>query len=77
MKVVSNGSNNVVEWLAIYLEKKNIVLGCLYRPPSCQWGKFKEALDDIDANINKLGCPSPTILICGDFNLPIVKWEDP
>ena len=34
MTTISSGSNDVVEWLIIYLERKNMVLGCLYRPPS-------------------------------------------
>ena len=25
--------------------------------------------------INQFGPPSPTLLICGDFNLPIIKWK--
>ena len=35
MSIISSGSNDVVEWLVIYLESKRMVFGCLYRPPSC------------------------------------------
>ena len=76
MTTISSGSNDVVEWLIIYLERKNMVFGCLYRPPSCQGNKFQEALKSVNDAIDKLGCPSPTIVICGDFNLPIIQWEN-
>ena len=76
MKVLSSGSNDVVEWLIVFLENKRIAYGCVYRPPSCHQSKFKEALDNIERSIGSIGDPSPTVLICGDFNLPIIKWQE-
>ena len=36
---------------------------------------FKEMLADVSAAIEKMSAPMPTIIMCGDFNLPIIDWS--
>ena len=76
MKIISTGSTGVVEWLAVYLEKKKMVLGCMYRPPSCNQIDFRSALENLEKTLDELGSPSPIVLLCGDLNLPIIKWVE-
>ena len=38
--------------------------------------EFKEMLDAIENAIKKIPGKPPNIFICGDFNLPHVKWEN-
>ena len=76
LTVLSSGSNDVVEWISLHLERQNIAFLCIYRPPFCHSNKFEQALNQFNEDIEKLGTPSPTIFMCGDFNLPIIKWID-
>ena len=59
----------------LHLRKLNIVFITMYRPPSCETDKFKSILQIISNEIEKLGTPSPTVIICGDCNFPIIDWN--
>ena len=74
IKILSSGSNSVVEWLLIFFQRCNLALALLYRPPACLPGQFSEVLQLLGAEVETLGSPSPTVVLCGDMNLPLVKW---
>ena len=76
-------SNGAVEVLGLYSARENLFLVVLYRQPDDSTGgncssinEFKPALDKIQAEIAEIGEPSPNILICGDFNLPGISWDN-
>ena len=74
IKILSSGSNSVVEWLLIFFQRCNLALALLYRPPACLPGQFSEVLQLLGTEVETLGSPSPTVVLCGDMNLPLVKW---
>ena len=75
LKVISSGCNGTTEWMCIFLPAVGVVIANMYRPPACVENKFKEMLADASAAIERLGSPMPTVIVCGDFNLPIMNWE--
>ena len=48
---------------------KNVIISCLYRTPGSSTNAFSQTLCDLYTDL----CLSKTILICGDFNLDILK----
>ena len=69
--------------LGLYSARENLFLVVVYRQPDDSSGgncssinEFKPALDKIQAEITEIGEPSPNILICGDFNLPGISWDN-
>ena len=75
VEVLASGCNDTAEWNCLFLPVIRAVVVNVYRPPSCPEHKFKEMLAEISAAIGKISSPMPTIIICGDFNLPIINWE--
>ena len=74
--VIASGSNGIVEWLALYFRRKNMVFITVYRPPTCPSAAFTSVLDEIATKIEEIGPPMPTVIMNGDFNLPRMNWED-
>ena len=74
-QVLSSGSNGVVEWISIYLQPQNTLFICLYKPPTCEVTKFQEVVQQLNRDIDGLGTPVPNVLMCGDFNLPQIRWD--
>ena len=74
LKLLTSGCNGVVEWICLHLPAINAVLVNLYRPPTCPEVLFKHALSDVSQAIDSLGAPMPSVIMCGDFNLPSVDW---
>ena len=72
--IITQGDNGVVEWSCLYLPRIEVVFINIYRPPSCEEFSFLEALTKLSSGINSCGSPMPTILMCGDFNMPFVDW---
>ena len=75
VQVLSSGCNGTAEWLCLFLPVVRTVVANIYRPPSCAENKFKDTLTNISAAIEGISSPMPTIIVCGDFNLPIINWE--
>ena len=74
-------SNGVVEAVAVFSEKENLLICALYRQPDDSIHNHKsgsyelsQALHEISNSIAKLQ-GTPDILICGDFNLPSANWD--
>ena len=74
VKVLSQGDNDIVEWTCLHLPKIEVVFINIYRPPSCDECSFSDALTELSCGINSVGAPMPTIIACGDFNMPFVDW---
>ena len=75
LKVLSDGCNGVVEWSCLLIPMIDAVLVNVYRPPTCEERLFKNAIEDICRAIDQLGAPMPTIIMCGDYNMPFVEWK--
>ena len=76
-------SNGVVEVLATYSRKENLLIAVVYRQPDDPAGghpsgpdEFNEALVRLKDTIESLE-GTPDILLCGDFNLPKANWTSP
>ena len=75
-------TDGVIEIVGIHIKSLNMVIIVVYRQPdddinnhrstSMQFGK---AMKHISEKLDDLSSPSPDIFICGDFNLPNVKWS--
>ena len=75
IEVLASGCNGSAEWNCLFLPVIRSVVINVYRPPSCTEMKCKEMLAEISAAIEMISAPMPTIMICGDFNLPIINWN--
>ena len=75
LEILSQGCNRTVEWICLYLPKIHSILVNVYRPPTCQEVPFSEALTSISCGMDSLNPPMQTVLICGDFNLPVIEWQ--
>ena len=74
-------SNGVVETVAVYSEKENLLICAIYRQPDDSShnhrsgaAEFTLALQEITNTIATLQ-GTPDILLCGDFNLPNATWH--
>ena len=74
LQTLTSGCNEAVEWNCLFLPVIQSVIVNIYRPPSCTEPKFNEMLTDISAAIEKMSAPMPNLIMCGDFNLPIIDW---
>ncbi len=75
-------SNNVIEIVATYSRKENLLLATLYRQPDdllhgrpSTNAHFKKAMAQLSAAISDLET-TPDIIIGGDFNLPHTSWPE-
>ena len=73
-EVLMQHSNAFVETLGLYIKALNLVLINIYRPPECEYGKFKNSLDKLSATLASLQAPLPEIMIVGDLNFPNMDW---
>ena len=80
---VLNYSNGVVELLSIYSKRYNLLISVIYRQPDNTSGghpstsiHFIDALDRLKKVMETRMTDSPTIILCGDFNLPHISWPD-
>lgn len=74
--VLAAGSTGAVEYVVLQDQKMATVLCVVYRPPTCPVDQFLEVLTKIERSILALGPPSPTVMITGDLNMPIINWGD-
>ena len=74
-KVLTSNCNGTAEWICLFLPIINTIMINIYRPPTCSEQKFKEMLADLSATLDKISPPMPTVVMCGDFNFPIINWE--
>lgn len=70
-----NFSNDYCEVCAVYIQKQNIALISVYRPPGTSTHNFSEALSTIEEWIQEHLTSSTETLIFGDFNFSHLKWS--
>ena len=75
-QIVSFGSNGIVEYVSLYIPKINAIVITIYRPPTCEAQYFESTIQKIDLDIESLGTPLPTVIMCGDFNFPNIEWRN-
>ena len=71
----------MIDILGIHIKHPSLSVFVLYRQPGSvnsqyqsKSSDFVSAIREIQQTINRLGTPSPDIILCGDFNLPHVHW---
>ena len=76
-------SNGVVEALATYSHKENLLICVIYRQPDNSTGghrsqanELNEALEELTKAITIIE-GTPDLVMCGDYNLPHAKWSNP
>ena len=63
-------SNLYVEYQLIHMQKRNIVIINVYRPPDCPTEKFICPLNELRTKL------MPNIIFTGDLNFPIMETAD-
>ena len=68
-------SNSVCELLIVFIEKIQLHLVCVYRPPDTKHEEFTPCLSKIE---NYLSCISSNdnVMVLGDFNFPFLSWYE-
>jgi len=72
--VLATVSIGLVEYLIVYVSLLNMLIVSVYRSPYASAQDFLTALEHIQAKIDEMGAPTPTIILNGDFNFPIIDW---
>ena len=68
-------SHNKIEILILECVKINCIIACIYRPPCADGNSFHYVLSEMRRILNENAGESRTIIIGGDFNLPIINWK--
>ena len=76
LRVVLSFSQNKVDVLILESKKINMIIACVYRPPDTSYENFNQALMKVEQVIEEHGGPNRTLLVAGDFNLPIIDWRE-
>ena len=74
--LLASGSNGTVEYLVLHICELNLVLANVYRPPTSSGQDFVPVMETIKQEFVQLGDPSPSLILCGDFNFPRARWID-
>merc|ERR1712002_535844 len=78
-KILTTVSDEMCSMVAVRLEKLNVIVFMVYRPPASYKSKYhgeileKSFKDIVIKNIcemNKFKAPTPNIILAGDFNFP-------
>lgn len=75
-------SNGVVETLAVYSERENLVICVIYRQPDDPVGQHQSKAYQLSQAITKIENMleelqgTPNIIFCGDFNIPNTNWSE-
>ncbi|XP_069193332.1 uncharacterized protein [Procambarus clarkii] len=70
-----NVTNEVVEVLGLKIEKINLVIILIYKPPDATAEEFTEQINKIENSLDNLENPIPDIIFLGDFKLPSLRWK--
>ena len=57
----------------IYMTEKNIIVGCIYRPPNSDMVKF---IEEITILINKINKLNKHVYLMGDFNVDLLQYNN-
>lgn len=75
-RMITAGSDGEIEYVILYIERLKTLIITAYRPPGCSQQSFLQFKTLITEEIQRLGTPEPTIVLNGDFNLPIINWDN-
>lgn len=67
---------NTVEQIFVLCKLSNaaVILGCVYLPPDSGLDSYEAHCEEINSICKKY--PSHQLIICGDYNLPNLKWDN-
>ena len=68
-------SNSYVECQLIRMQKRNIVIINVNRPPDCPTETFISPLNELRTKLIEIGNPMPNIIFKKDLNFPIIDWQ--
>ena len=74
-ELLASGSDGVVEYVVVHIKSYNLVIANVYRPPATPTNCFSPVIQKIKECISGLSGTMPSIMICGDLNLPGTCWE--
>ena len=57
----------------ILSDKKNVIVSCIYKAPSSKYDDFNRELETL---LNKFKFSKKEVLICGDFNIDLLKYNE-
>lgn len=69
-EVLFSESNSYTEAQIFYIRQLEIICINLFRPPACPLSNFMEPLRKINAMLDGLHSPTPTIVLTGNLNFP-------
>ena len=76
LKVLLSLSLNKIDVLILESKVKNMIIVCVYRPPDSNYESFDCVMRRIEDVIEEYGGPGRTLVVAGDFNLPIINWKE-
>ena len=74
-QLLSSGSNGTVEHVVVHSRAYNLLIINVYRPPTTPTNLFLPVINEIRACLAGLSGAMPSILFCGDLNLPGTCWN--
>ena len=74
-KTILSYSNQYVEILSTYSQKKFTSFTVIYRPPDTPDERFAEALKEIRSTLDSLPLET-THIFTGDLNFPKIEWKN-
>ena len=57
------------------MQKRNIVIINVYRPPDSPREKFISPFNELRTKLIEIANPMPNITFPGDLNFPIIDWQ--
>ena len=57
------------------MQKRNIVIINVHRPPDCETEIFTSPLHELRTKLIEIRNPMPNIIFTGDLNFPIINWQ--
>ena len=74
-EILTTFSNKTTEMLAVHVNKLNLILINIFRPPNTTMEDFRDILRNIKTILNNTPLQTTDLLLMGDFNFPHVNWE--
>ena len=74
-EVLYSESNSYTETQMLFIKDIDVIFINMYRPPACPSNKFLEPLAKIRGILQSLPTPMPNIMLTGDLNFPLIKWD--
>ena len=73
-EIMESGSDGYVEYLMIHIKKYDLVIIAMYNPPGAHQQRLERAVELLKDKFLAMGDPSPSLVVCGDFNMPRTNW---